>query len=119
MSTTKLILPTGEIIESDNPDNLIGFLGKRPKYVPGIAALTEAPRVKRKYTKSKLAHSRWTGQEIETVAQNLNRTTAELMRMLPTRTSKAIYSIKGQLRHNRLTKAKSKVYTDFLNGRGQ
>lgn len=114
MSTTKLILPSGEIIESENPDNLLGFLGKKPKYVPNATGVETA---KRKYGKRRTARMMWTGHEIETIAQNLNKGPKELIRLVPGRTLSAVGNIKWQLKRNKLSKAKEKAYTDFLNHR--
>jgi hypothetical protein len=108
----KLILPNGAIIESDDTKDFLPFIEKQPKPV-----IEGEPTTKRKYSKSRIGHARWTGEEIEAVAQNLSRTTSELMRMMPGRTSKAIEALKYQLRHNKLSAGKAKVYSDYLNHR--
>jgi hypothetical protein len=109
----KLILPNGAIIESDNANDFLPFVEKKAKAVTNDGE----PKHKRRYTKSRIGHAKWSGEEIDLVAQNLNRTTAELMRMMPGRTSKAIEAIKYQLRHNRLSAGKAKVYAAFLGDR--
>lgn len=108
----KLILPNGTVIESDNANDFLPFVEKKAKPID-----SEEPRIKRRYTKRVGTKIKWTGEEIELLAQNLSRPISELMRMLPARTSKAIYTTKSQLQNNHLPHSKQKVYTDFLNHR--
>jgi hypothetical protein len=105
----RLILPNGAIIESDNVNDFLPFVERKAKAADPVAS------EKRKKYARRVGRTTWSGQEIETVAQNLNRPYRELLRMLPGRTISALSTMKWQLKNNKLSKSKEKIYTDYLN----
>lgn len=78
-----------------------------------VPASNEPMRVKREYNK-KRKHVKWTGVELDIIANNMNMPLAKLGKLLPRRTKSAINTVRWEFRHNRLSKARTVIYSAYL-----